>query len=101
LANPDLRPEREVIRYKPPVSRRLVVDGADKEQLIQWLDANAALDDLENLLFMLCEVRGRFSLRNLPAMKEKQTWRKRLAEESDPKKHFGNRSEHWVCPLSD
>ncbi|MCL4797714.1 MAG: hypothetical protein KJZ84_24330 [Bryobacteraceae bacterium] len=98
LAHPHLRPEKEIVRYKPPVSRRLVVDGADKEQFMQWLEANATLDDLENLLFPLCEVRSRFSLRNLPAMREKHTWRKRLTDEVVPHKHFGNRSEHWVCP---
>jgi len=101
VAHPDLRPEKEVIRYKPPAARRLVVDGAHKEQFIQWLDANATLEDLENLMFMLCEVRSRFSLRNLPSMKDKQNWRKRLMEESNPEKHFGNRSEHWVCRPSD
>jgi hypothetical protein len=98
-AHPELRPEKEVIRYKPPVSRRLVVDGADKDVLMQWLDANAALDDLENLMLMLCEVRSRFSLRNLPAMKDKQSWqswRRRLIEESNQLKHFGNRPAHWA-----
>jgi hypothetical protein len=94
-AYPDLRPEKEIIRYKPPISRRLVVNGADKELLVEWLDANAVLDDLENLMFMLCEVRSRFSLRNPLAMKDKQGWRKRLMEESNPDKQFGNRSGHW------
>jgi hypothetical protein len=101
LSHPHLRPEKEVVRYKPPVSRRLVVDGEDKDQLIRWLEANATLDDFENLLFMLCEVRSRFSLRNLPAMKQRLIWRRRLTDESVPQKHFGNRSEQWVCPQSD
>lgn len=37
----------------------------DPVLLVQWLDANAVLEDVENLMFMLCEVRSRFSLRNL------------------------------------
>jgi hypothetical protein len=91
----DLRPEREVIRYKAPVSRRLVVDGADKERLTEWLEINAELVDIESLVFILCEVRSRFSLRNLPAMKDRQSWRKKLIEEPNPHKHFGHRPEHW------
>jgi hypothetical protein len=96
VAHPDLRPEKEVIKYKHPVARRLVVDGAHKELLLQWLEANAVLEDLENLMFVLCEVRSRFSLRNLPA-KERQSWKKRLMEEFSLERHFGNRSVHWVC----
>jgi len=94
-AHPQLRPEKEIIRYKTPASRRLVVDGVDKEALILWLEENASLDDLENLMFVLCEVRSRFSLRNLPAMKDRQTWRKRLMSECSPEKHFGNRTGQW------
>ena len=95
--NPSLRPEKEIIRYKEPMSRRLVINGADKELLIQWLELNAEMKDLENVLFMLCEARSRFSLRNLPAMKDKQTWKKRLAEQIDSYKCLGLRSAHWTC----
>jgi hypothetical protein len=78
-----------------PVSRRLVVEGTDKEQLIQWLDANAGLEDVENLMYILCEVRSRFSLQNPSIMINKQNWRRKLIEESNQIKHFGNRPEHW------
>jgi hypothetical protein len=95
--NSSLRPEREIIRYKPPMSRRLVINGTDKELLIEWLELHAELKDLENVLFMLCEARSRFSLRNLPAMKDKHTWKKRLAEEIDSYKCLGMRSDQWSC----
>jgi len=95
--NVSLRPEREIIRYKPPMSRRLIVNGIDKELLIEWLEDHAELKDLENVLFMLCEARSRFSLKNLPAMKDKQIWRKRLAEEVDSYKCLGKRSDQWSC----
>jgi len=95
--NPDLRPEMEMIRYKPPISRRLVINGADKELLIEWLERNAELKDLEHVMFMLCEARSRFSLRNLPAMNDRQAWKRRLTEEIDSYKSLGNRSDHWIC----
>ena len=93
----EFRPEREVIRYKQPASRRLVIDGAHKEQLTEWLETNAGPEDIESLMFVLCDVRNRFSLRNLPAMKDRQIWRRRLIEESNRDKHFGNRPKHWAC----
>jgi hypothetical protein len=93
----DLRPEKEVIRYKPPMSRRLVINGSDKETLIGWLEHNARLEELENVMFMLCEARSRFSLKNVPAMKDKQAWKKRLIEEVHPEKYLGKRSGHWNC----
>jgi hypothetical protein len=95
--HPDLRPEREIIRYKPPMSRRLVINGADKDALIAWLERNARLEELENVMFMLCEARSRFSLKNLPAMKDKQGWKKRLTEEVRSDKCLGRRSAHWYC----
>jgi hypothetical protein len=79
------------------MSRRLVINGTDKELLIEWLELHAELKDLENVLFMLCEARSRFSLRNLPAMKDKHTWKKRLAEEIDSYKCLGMRSDQWSC----
>ncbi|MEZ5399217.1 MAG: hypothetical protein R2729_06070 [Bryobacteraceae bacterium] len=93
--HPSLRPEREIIRYKAPMSRRLVVNGVDKETLIEWLERNARLEDLENVMFMLCEARSRFSLKNLPAMKDKQGWKKRLTEEVNQDKCLGKRSDQW------
>ena len=93
LAHPDLRPEKEVIKYKPPASRRLVVDGAHKEELVSWLERNAAVEELENVILILCEVRSRFSLKSPPAMKEK---RRQLIDETRPAKHFGTRPSHWT-----
>jgi hypothetical protein len=95
--HPALRPEREIIRYKPPMSRRLVINGADKEALIEWLESNARLEDLENVLFVLCDARSRFSLKNLPDMKDKQGWKKKLTEEVRPDKCLGRRSDQWYC----
>jgi hypothetical protein len=91
----DLRPEVEIIRYKTPMSRRLVINGADKDLLVEWLEQNADLKELENVMFMLCEARSRFSLRNLPAMKDKQAWKKRLVEEIDAHKCLGKRPDQW------
>ena len=53
-----LRPEKEIIRYKPPATRRIVVEGEHKEQLIVWLESNASLAELDNLFFVLCECRS-------------------------------------------
>lgn len=94
-AHLDLRPEKEIIRYKPPKSRRLVVDGVDKEALMEWLEVNASLNDLENLFYVICEIRGRFSLKNQFSTNEMLAWKRRLEEESDQKKHLGNRPHHW------
>ena len=94
-AHPDLRPEKEVIRYKPPASRRLVIDGVHKEALINWLEENATLADLENLVFVLCDIRSRFSLQTLPVMDDRTSWRKKLAEEFNPGKHVGKRPGNW------
>jgi hypothetical protein len=95
--NPDLRPEMEMIRYKPPISRRLVINGADKELLIEWLERNAELKDLEHVMFMLCEARSRVYQRKIPSNKDKQAWKRRLTEEIDSYKSLGNRSDHWIC----
>jgi hypothetical protein len=94
-AKADLRPEEEIIRYKSPASRRLVVNGEDKETLLDWLEANASLPDLENLFFLLCEIRSRFSLRNPFSQSEIAAWKKRLLEESNPSKQLGSRPRHW------
>jgi len=91
----DLRPEIEVIKYKSPPSRRLVVEGLHKEQLLNWLESNASLEELENLIFVLCDIRSRFSLRNLDEMVDRAKWKKQLIEESLPKKHFGKRPSNW------
>ena len=94
-AHPDLRPEKEIIKYRPPASRKLMIDGAHKETLINWLETSASLADLEHLAFVLCDIRSRFSLRNLPLMNNKPSWKKRLQEESSPSEYFGNRPSHW------
>jgi hypothetical protein len=94
-AHPDLRPEKEVIRYKLPKARRLVVDGVDKDALVEWLESNASLNDLENLFFVLCDIRGRFSLKNELSGKEVLAWKRRLEEESNQDKLIGNRPHHW------
>ena len=91
----DLRPEKEIIRYKAPPARRIVVDGAHKDVLISWLESNASIADLENLLFVLCGIRRRFSLKGLLSANEMRAWRKRLEEEFDTAKHFGSRPTHW------
>ncbi len=95
-AHSDLRPEKEVLRYKAPSSRRLVVDGAHKEKLIDWLESNASLDDVENLFFIFCEVRERFSLRNPLSTTEMRVWKKRLQDEFNPDKHLGTHPAHWL-----
>jgi len=94
-AKTDLRPEEEIIRYKPPASRRLVINGEDKETLLDWLEANASLSDLENLFFVLCEIRSRFSLRNPFSQDHLAKWKKQLLEESIPSKQVGSRPRHW------
>ena len=92
---PSLRPEKEIIRYKVPATRRIVVDGVDKEALINWLESNASFDDLENLVYILCDVRSRFSLKNHLSTNELRAWKRRLEEDVSPAKHIGRRPSHW------
>jgi hypothetical protein len=89
------RPEKEIIRYKTPIGRRLVVEGIHKEALIQWLEVNASFEELENIFFMLCEIRNRFSLRIPLSHLEMGTWKKRLQDNFEPGKHLGERPGHW------
>jgi hypothetical protein len=42
--------------------RRLVVRGIDKEQLVQWMQTNAKLDDVQSLVRLLRHVRWMFGL---------------------------------------
>jgi hypothetical protein len=95
-AQVDLRPEMEIIRYKPPPVRRLVVDGAHKDLLVKWLDQFATLDDLENLYFILCDIRSRFSLKNSLSSGEMRAWREKLEREQSASKHLGARPKHWT-----
>ena len=95
-AQSELRPEVEIIRYKTPATRRVVVNGEDKETLVTWLEANASLSDLENLFFVLSDIRSRFSLRNFLPLSEMRSWRKKLEDQTDVSKHFGARPEHWA-----
>ena len=90
-----LRPEIEIIKYKHPISRRIVVDGVHKEELTGWLENNAALEELENLIFVLCDIRNQFSLRNFSLMNDRAKWKKQLVEELRTDKHFGKRPSNW------
>jgi hypothetical protein len=94
-ASPALLPEREIIKFKAPMSRRIVVNGADKESLVQWLESNATLTDLENLFLVLCDIRARFSLKNPFPTGEMQVRRKKLEVEFDPAKNFGSSPRRW------
>lgn len=94
--NSDLRPEREIIRYKSPTSRRLVVAGSDKETFLLWLESNASLSDLENLFVILCDIRARFSLRIHLSAKELESWKQNLREENNADKQVGKRPRHWL-----
>jgi hypothetical protein len=91
-----LRPEKEMIRYKSPEGRRLIVDGADKGTLLTWLESSASLPDLENLLWILCDIRSKFSLKQLYSLKELQERKRQLETETNAKKHLGNRPKHWA-----
>lgn len=93
--HPDYRPEKELIKYKLPIGRRLVVEGIHKEVLIHWLEANAEFADVENMFYLLCEMRQRFSLRNPLSPKEMSDWKRRLQVDLDTTKHVGNRPSHW------
>jgi hypothetical protein len=88
-------PEKEIIKYKVPPARRLVVEGPHKDALVEWLEANALFSDVENMFFLFCQIRDRFSLRNPLSQNEMIGWRKRLKVELDPAKHLGNRPKHW------
>jgi hypothetical protein len=72
-----------------------VVEGIHKEALIQWLEVNASFEELENIFFMLCEIRNRFSLRIPLSHLEMGTWKKRLQDNFEPGKHLGERPGHW------
>lgn len=78
------------------MGRRIVVEGVHKEALIEWLEANAEFGDVENVFFLLCNIRDRFSLRNPLSNAEMSAWEKRLQEGLDPYKHLGNRPSHWL-----
>lgn len=93
--HPDYLPEKELIKYKLPVGRRLVVEGKHKEVLINWLEANAEFADVENMFYLLCEIRQRFSLRNPLSPREMSDWKRRLQVDLDVTKHVGNRPSHW------
>jgi hypothetical protein len=90
-----LRPEKETLRYKPPPSRRLVVDGKDKETLVQWLEEHGTLEDLENVYVLACDIRARFSLRNPVTSEQLQALHKKIQSESVSRKHIGTRPQHW------
>ncbi len=92
----ELRPEKEIIRYKDPAGRRLIVSGVDKDALVTWLESHASLRDVESLFLVMSEIRERFSLRNVLSAKELRAWRKRLVDEVDSHKHVGNRPKHWA-----
>lgn len=94
-AHPELRPEEEVIRFKEPRVRRLVVDGRDKEILAKWLEEEATFDELENVAYVLCEIRVGFGLRALVPPREMQRWKQRLKNEIRPEKQLGRRPRHW------
>jgi hypothetical protein len=96
-----LRPEREVLRYKSPPGRRLIVDGADKGDLVAWLESNATSADLENLLWVLCDIRGKFSLKHSYSMKELQTRRREIETEKNAYKQLGDRPIHWSNLISE
>jgi hypothetical protein len=94
-AHLDLRPEREIIRYKSPPARRLVIDGGHKDSLVRWLDQFASLEDVENLFFILCDIRSRFSLKNSLSSGEMRDWKQKLEDEFSVRKHLGARPKHW------
>jgi hypothetical protein len=58
----NLSPESELLVYGTNERRRLVVRGIDKEQLVQWMQNNAKLDDVQNLVRLLKHVRWMFGL---------------------------------------
>ena len=58
----NLSPESELLVYGTDERRRLVVRGIDKEQLVQWMQNNAKLDDVQNLVRLLKHVRWMFGL---------------------------------------
>jgi hypothetical protein len=56
----------------------------------------ASLSDLENILFLLAEIRARFSLKNFYSLAEIEVKRKHLHTENNISKQFGHRPEHWI-----
>jgi hypothetical protein len=59
-----LMPEAEFLVYGSPERRRLVVRGVDKERFIQWMERNATLDDVQNLVRLIRHIRWMFGLAN-------------------------------------
>jgi len=94
-AHTELKPEMETVRYKAPAARRLVVDGTHKGMLTSWLEKHASLSDLENLFFLLCDIRTRFSLKNSRSSSEMKVWKTRLENEFDQAKHIGSQPRRW------
>jgi hypothetical protein len=95
LQNAEFRPEKELIKYKVPMGRRLVVEGVHKDVLLTWLETNASFEELENVFFVLCEIRNRFALRIPLSQADMAAWKKRLQDNFESEKHFGDRPGHW------
>jgi hypothetical protein len=58
----DLLPEAEYLMYGSDERRRLVVRGADKDQFVLWMQANATIDEVQNLIRLVKHIRSMFGL---------------------------------------
>jgi hypothetical protein len=58
----NLVPEAEFLVYGTTERRRLVVRGADKERFVQWMEANATVEDVQNIVRLLKHLRWTFGL---------------------------------------
>ena len=70
------------------------MEGVHKEAFIEWLEANAILDELENPFYMLCDIRTRFALRIPLSQTDLEILKKRLEDNVDMHKHIVSRPGH-------
>ena len=94
-ARRDLTPEYEGLHYGSPEKRHLVVRGADKGALVDWLCDNASYEDLERVTFVLCEIRQNLGLPIPIPRNETRAWRDRLCGDAHPSSGAGLRPLPW------
>ena len=94
-ARTDLSPEFEALFYANPRVRRLVVRGADKEPFVQWLETNATFEDVERVVFVLCEICHHFGLGALKPKSDMRAWRDAICDPGHSSSRAGRRPAPW------
>lgn len=93
--HPELTPEYEGLYYKDPPIRRLVVNGTDKDRLVEWLKENAKFEDMERVVYLLCELRHHFGLAGPKSSSEMSAWRNEICQLGHHSSSSGLRPHPW------